>query len=165
MQITFGKYIEDFGNDWFWLATAGVEIAFARCLPALNELSQPEIGNFGAAVEHLKLIAATIADMATALKRMDENLDPVVFYRDFRPYLCGYTGKPFEKKGGLIFEGVSEHPWKLKGGSSAQSPAVHALDRVLGIRHPPAEQEFLDETLNDCIFFNNFLITKKLQTI
>lgn len=38
---------------------------------------------------------------------------------------------------GLIYEGVSEKPLHLSGGSAAQSTTYHAFDELLGIQHRP----------------------------
>lgn len=84
--------------------------------------------------------------MTIALNRMDEHVDPVVFYRDIRPFLGGYSGKAFAKTGGLVFEGVSERPFKLTGGTAAQSPSMQTLDILLGIRYPPAAEQFYEDS-------------------
>lgn len=147
-DIIVAKYIDAEDNTWFWVTHARVEVAFARCLPAVLALNVPSEEKCPIKMTNCcKLITTAIGDMVIALNSMHEHLDPVVFYRDIRPFLSGFSGKAFAKTGGLIMQGVSERPFNLKGGSAAQSPTLQTLDRVLGIGHLPEAQDTLDEAL------------------
>jgi indoleamine 2,3-dioxygenase len=69
---------------------------------------------------------------------MYEKCDPHIFYLRIRPFLAGW------ERTGIVYEGVSETPLKLNGGSAAQSSLIQAFDAGLGIEHlHPETRPFL----------------------
>ena len=101
---------------------------------------------------------ASYEELTEILLRTPEKCDPYIFYRRVRPYLTGWPDP------GIVYEGVSETPVKLAGGSAAQSSLFQAIDAALGISHehqdsrpfllamrghmPPKHRSFL-ETLDE----------------
>ncbi|KFQ37621.1 Indoleamine 2,3-dioxygenase 2, partial [Mesitornis unicolor] len=90
----------------------------------------------------LRELAEAIGDMSGALKRMHDYVDPAVFYTVIRIFLSGWKDNP-AVRAGLRYEGVSEEPLALSGGSAAQSTVLHAFDELLGIRHRQESAAFL----------------------
>ena len=66
--------------------------------------------------------------------KMFNNCDPEIFYNVLRPYLKG-SAENSDLPDGLLYEGVSEQPYKFFGGSAAQSSFIQLLDVFLGIKH------------------------------
>ena len=126
---------------WFVLVTVAVEAHGAAALPQLVRAQQAVVdGDANTVLDGLERIAAIIGRITGTLERMYEKCDPHVFYRSIRPFVAGWNPP------GLIYEGVSETPVMLAGGSAAQSSLVQALDAGLGVQHrSPDSQPFLLE--------------------
>ncbi|XP_064896860.1 indoleamine 2,3-dioxygenase 2 isoform X8 [Columba livia] len=90
----------------------------------------------------LRELAEAIGDMSTALGRMHDYVDPVVFYSVIRIFLSGWKDNP-ALPAGLLYQGVCEEPLAFSGGSAAQSTVLHAFDELLGIQHGPDSGAFL----------------------
>lgn len=165
MHMLHFKFVEDYGNDWFFLATIQVELEFAAAVtPLKNALLVSEgprlegkafisLASFQAAAmkdlaslrHNLHEIRNVIENMERALGRMGEKLKPDVFFNQFRFYLAGTIAGKYEDWGGLILEGVSDQPFKLIGGSAAQAAPIQCLDALLQIEHQPKSRDFLLE--------------------
>jgi indoleamine 2,3-dioxygenase len=69
--------------------------------------------------------------MTDILNDVRKGCDPVVFYRQIRPWLRGQESRPW------IFDGAEaaglKQPTELRGPSAGQSSIIHVLDIVLGI--------------------------------
>ncbi|NWU63118.1 I23O2 dioxygenase, partial [Pterocles burchelli] len=116
-------------------AVPGIK-AITRAIGAIPQL------NAGTLHRALQELADAIGDMSQALRRMHDHVDPAVFYTVIRIFLSGWRDNPAMPEG-LIYEGVSEEPMALSGGSAAQSTILHAFDELLGIRHSPESAAFL----------------------
>lgn len=81
----------------------------------------------------LNRFAIKIGELQSILVRMYEENIPAVFYQRVRRYLSGWYNDD-QIPGGLLY-GDESTPRKLAGGSAAQSPLIHCLDIVLGVRH------------------------------
>ena len=90
----------------------------------------------------LATITSAIGEMRDELAQLHEGCRPATFYHQHRPLLSGWKGNPSLPKG-LIYEGVSEEPVQLSGGSAAQSASLQLLDAGLGVVHHGEEGEFL----------------------
>ena len=90
----------------------------------------------------LATITSAIGEMREELAQLHEGCRPATFYHQHRPLLSGWKGNPGLPKG-LIYEGVSEEPIQLSGGSAAQSASLQLLDAGLGVLHHGEEGEFL----------------------
>ncbi|MEE2765303.1 MAG: hypothetical protein VX600_02285 [Candidatus Neomarinimicrobiota bacterium] len=128
---TLQNFLGGKDEDWFYLATVGVESAggtaintLFSCINAVRQ-DKPDI-----VVNTLRSLASIIQDMIFALEQMYEYCSPDIFYHKIRPFLTGWSD------GGIIYEGVSNDPKMFIGGSAAQSSLLQALDAGLGIAHP-----------------------------
>lgn len=126
-------------EQWFFTATTALEAIGA---PALKQLAIAKdavtAGNIGQLAERLTQTLDIFKAVNVALLRIYERCDPRIFYLRIRPWLAGYD------QSGIVFEGVSETPFKLNGGSAAQSSLIQAYDAALGIEHiHPESRPFL----------------------
>ncbi|KAM4749087.1 indoleamine 2,3-dioxygenase 2 [Rhinophrynus dorsalis] len=87
-------------------------------------------------------LVQSINKMNEALKLMNDYVDADVFYNTIRVFLSGWRDNPSMPEG-LIYEGVTEEPLMLSGGSAAQSSVFHVFDELLGIQHRPQSADFL----------------------
>jgi indoleamine 2,3-dioxygenase len=131
------------GSDeaWFILDTLAVEVDGGDAPTHLLGAQQAVHGDDPAALAaSLERLAASVARMDTALARMVEQCDPHIFYTRVRPYYSSWPAP------GLVYEGVSETPVALSGGSAGQSALIQALDAALGVRHTsPQSHPFIEE--------------------
>ncbi|MGE4249683.1 MAG: hypothetical protein AB7F09_09835 [Parvibaculaceae bacterium] len=127
MQVQFLGGVDE---DWFFMASLGVEIAGAPLLRAVHEVVEraQALDDNGLAVA-LDGVAADMDPVHRALTRMREWCDPHVFFHRVRPYLAGWPAP------GAVYEGVSDTPRIHVGGSAGQSSLIQALDAALGIDH------------------------------
>ncbi|MDJ0752896.1 MAG: DUF1864 family protein [Ardenticatenaceae bacterium] len=143
-------------EQWFFTSTTALEVIGAAALKPLVEVKKAiEAKSHSFIVEQLTFIAGVFEKVIAALERVYERCDPHIFYVRVRPFLAGWD------KDGLIFEGVSDEPFKLHGGSAAQSSLIQAFDAGLGIEHlhpetrpflnlmrrymPPAHRRFVED--------------------
>lgn len=115
---------------WFYMVTVAIEAEGGRVVQALLDaqvaaLNLDEEGAFFA----LQKLESSLTNMLATLNRMPEKCAPYVFYHRIRPYIASWP------EPGVVYEGVSETPYKLIGGSAAQSPLIQALDAGLDILH------------------------------
>jgi len=117
-------------EEWFYLATVGVEAAGAAILPALAD-AQSAVAHQDAGILESALtnIHAVLPKIQQAFERLFEHCDPYIFFHRIRPFLEGW------KAPGLIYEGVSDKPQQFVGGSAAQSSLLQSIDVGLGIEH------------------------------
>ena len=128
---TLQLFLGGLDEQWFYLATAAIEAAGAPSLLPLAIAQQAaEVGNRQVVAEQLEGIAGVITAIHDALQRITERCDPYIFFHRVRPFLTGWP------EPGVVYEGVSDRPFKFAGGSAAQSSLVQALDAGLGILHP-----------------------------
>ena len=126
-------------EQWFYTVTTALEAAGAPALPLLVEAKQAISSNDTAhIINALRQIEPILRKVLAVLMRMYEKCAPSIFFLRVRPYLAGW------ETDGLIFEGVSDTPLKLHGGSAAQSSLIQAYDAGLGITHTrPETRPFL----------------------
>ncbi|KAM6956563.1 indoleamine 2,3-dioxygenase 2-like [Aplochiton taeniatus] len=79
-------------------------------------------------------VAQSLKRMKDQFKLMHGHVDPTTFHGTFRIFLSGWRDNPM-LPGGLRYEGVSDKPVLLSGGSAAQSSAIQCFDALLSIRH------------------------------
>ncbi|MEP7384261.1 MAG: hypothetical protein ABI910_21470 [Gemmatimonadota bacterium] len=125
------QFLGGVDEDWFFIASMGVELAGAPLLPvvantdrASREGSDDEIAQLlGTFVDGMDAVQA-------ALLRVREWCDPGTYYLRLRPYVNGWPAP------GAVYEGVSEEPRRYLGGSAAQSSLLQSFDAMLGLAHP-----------------------------
>lgn len=113
-------------EDWFTVASLGVELAGAPLLASAHRAATAEGKDLR---DLLESIAAGMTAVLAALERMRCWCDPHVFYNRVRPYLAGWPAP------GVVYDGVSATPRVLAGGSAGQSSLIQSLDALLGIVH------------------------------
>ncbi|XP_048259227.1 myoglobin [Haliotis rufescens] len=137
------------GTEWFLKVSGLVELAFGKSGQAVqNVLDGAKANDKAKMASGFTDLTAAIGNMQTTLARMNENLTPEHFYNGVRPFLNGFGGPASPISGGLVYEGVSDKPVTMIGGSAAQSSTMQVLDGLLGITHSPEKQAFLDEIRN-----------------
>ncbi len=144
---------------WFYMVTVAIEAEGGRVVEALLDAqSAAATHDAEGALTALQKLEESLTTMVAILNRMPEKCEPFVFYHRIRPFIASWP------EPGVIYEGVSETPHKLIGGSAAQSPLIQALDAGLDIVHDserthsflmemrrymlPANCEFLDSLAN-----------------
>uniref|UniRef100_A0A665XD73 Indoleamine 2,3-dioxygenase 1 n=1 Tax=Echeneis naucrates TaxID=173247 RepID=A0A665XD73_ECHNA len=100
-----------------------------------------------------------------------DHVDPTVFHGTLRIFVSGWRDNPMLPRG-LLYDGVSNEPILLSGGSAAQSSAIQCFDGLLSIEHedetrtfvtrmrdymPPAHRQLI-ETLSDCPSLRHFIL-------
>ena len=127
MQVQFLGGVDE---DWFFMASLGVELAGAPLLPTVLAARDASIDADDAQLAALlETLASHMPAVRDALARVREWCDPHTYYLRVRPFLSGWPGS------GAVYEGVTETPLKYVGGSAGQSSLIQALDAVLGIDH------------------------------
>ena len=126
-------------EQWFFTATTALEATGAPALlPLVQAKAAAADGDVGRVTELLGVIQQVFSDVNVALLRIYEKCEPFIFYNRIRMFLTGWD------QTGILFEGVSETPFKMHGGSAAQSTLLQAYDAALGIEHlHPETQPFL----------------------
>ena len=118
-------------EDWFYLATVGVEsvggCAMSKLFSCLDAIKN---NKSNIVVTSLNDLASIIHEINLALERMYEHCRADIFYHRVRPFLKGWPDD------GIVYEGVNEEPKIFVGGSAAQSSLLQTLDAGLGITHP-----------------------------
>ncbi|WP_332767838.1 hypothetical protein [Phenylobacterium sp.] len=117
-------------EEWFYLASMGVELAGAPLLKSLHTavLASHE-GEDADVMVLLDRIADELGPVMSALQRMREWCDPHIFYHRVRNFVAGWPDP------GVIYEGVWPEPRKYIGGSAGQSSLIQAVDAALGVVH------------------------------
>jgi indoleamine 2,3-dioxygenase len=150
------QFLGGVDETWFYVANFDLELLAAPLLVAAH-------GAIGAAaredkdglLKHLGTIADGMPAVHVALERQREWTDPHVFFHRVRPFVTGWPAP------GVVYEGVSDEPRPLIGGSAGQSSVIQSLDAVLGVEHarpqtgiylrllrgymPPAHRRFVDD--------------------
>ncbi|XP_048761820.2 myoglobin-like isoform X2 [Ostrea edulis] len=130
--------------EWFAIVSAMIEYDFAPAITHIVEAISAADGNDVVVYKNsMAGIRDSIIKMRNTLSRMHDELDADVFYNVVRPYFNGWGGQDSPLPEGLIYEGVSEEPQKMIGGSNAQSSTLHLTDAALGIKHNNDITEYL----------------------
>lgn len=117
-------------EQWFYLIPAAMEARGAHALVAIVRAREAVAAErLDELADELESVATTVKALTAILSRTPEQCDPYIFYKRVRPYLTGWP------EPGIVYEGVSETPLKLAGGSAAQSSLFQAIDAAMGVRH------------------------------
>ncbi|XP_055518115.1 indoleamine 2,3-dioxygenase 1 [Leucoraja erinacea] len=127
----------------FFLVTLEVELAAVDGIKAIAAATEAIWRNEDDLMKTALLeMAESIRKMNKAFRKMDEYVDPAVFYGIIRLFLSGWKDNPACPEG-LVYEGVWEEPRQFSGGSAAQSSTLQSFDEFLGIRHSEESAKFL----------------------
>uniref|UniRef100_A0A8C6L5E5 Indoleamine 2,3-dioxygenase 1 n=1 Tax=Nothobranchius furzeri TaxID=105023 RepID=A0A8C6L5E5_NOTFU len=103
--------------------------------------------------------------------RCSDHVEPAAFHGTLRIFLSGWRDNPMLPRG-VLYEGVSNEPISLSGGSAAQSSSIQCFDALLCVQHegetgdfltrmrdymPPAHRQLI-ETLSVCRSLRDFVI-------
>lgn len=137
------------GPEWFVTVTVQIEIEFYQALINIIHGIEAVIDNDVIRLCNcLKKVEEAGNKMFEVLKRMNEKLTPDCFYYAMRPFLAGWGTEGSAIPDGLIYEGISEEPQKMIGGSAGQSSTIQTLDVGLGVEHNDDKQNFLETMRN-----------------
>ncbi|XP_063445140.1 indoleamine 2,3-dioxygenase 2-like isoform X2 [Mytilus trossulus] len=131
-------------SNWFFMVTARMEFDFAPAVKYIIEaIKAADTEDTEALIQNLVLIRQVILQMKETLKNMHELVSAEVFYDTLRPFLSGWGGEGSPFPDGLIYEGISEEPIQMSGGSAAQSSTLQCLDAAFSVQHETSIQTFL----------------------
>lgn len=157
---TIIRFLGGVDEDWFFVASMGVELAGAPLLPVVAAaVRASHAGSDTELTEALGQFAHGMGAVHAALERVREWCDPATYYLRVRPFVTGWP------QPGVVYEGVSDEPQRLIGGSAAQSALLQLFDAMLGVRHedhpagvylrtvrsfmPPPHRAFVEDTERD----------------
>ena len=83
--------------------------------------------NNSGVLEALRNLRTGLVTITSTFHEMPDFCDSDVYFHHVRPYLFGYDG--------VIFDGVSDSPRYLRGGSGAQSSVIPAVLGGMGLAH------------------------------
>ncbi|KAA8583678.1 hypothetical protein FQN60_014886 [Etheostoma spectabile] len=117
-------------------------------------------------------VTQSLKKMKETFKLMHNHVDPTAFHGTLRIFVSGWRDNPMLPRG-LLYEGVSNEPILLSGGSAAQSSTIQCFDALLCIQHedetrsfltrmreymPPAHRQLI-ETLSVCPSLRDFILS------
>lgn len=157
---TLIQFLGGVDEDWFFVASMGVELAGAPLLPVVADAVRASRGGSDAELtQALEVFAHGMQAVHAALEQVRAWCDPATYYLRVRPFVTGWPHP------GVIYEGVSEEPRRLIGGSAAQSALLQLFDAMLGVHHadhpagsylrtvrsymPPPHRAFVEDTERD----------------
>ena len=130
---TLVQFLGGVDEEWFFIASMGVELAGAPLLPiAAAAVTASHHGADAELSVLLEQFAAGMDAVHVALSRIREWSDPHTYYLRVRPFLAGWPTP------GVVYEGVSETPRRYIGGSAAQSSLIQLFDALMRLSHPDA---------------------------
>lgn len=120
-------------EEWFYLIMVAIEGEGGKIIDSILKIEERMGQNqIEEVTDFLDDIAQSMEKIIQILSRLPERCDPRVFWTVLRPYLSGWVNDRFN---GLLYEGVSESPMMLTGGSAAQSSLFPTIDAAFGIEH------------------------------
>ncbi|XP_026165857.1 indoleamine 2,3-dioxygenase 2-like isoform X2 [Mastacembelus armatus] len=127
----------------FFIVSLLVEMAAgAGITGALEVMHARKTSNITGIHKGLVKVAESLKKMNETFKLMHEHVDPTVFHGTLRIFVSGWRDNPMLPRG-LLYEGVSNEPILLSGGSAAQSSAIQCFDALLSIHHEDDAGTFL----------------------
>ncbi len=124
------QFLGGVDEDWFFIASMGVELAGAPLLPVVAQLvSHSRAGSDAELAVLLEQFAQGMDAVHTALETVRTWCDPATYYLRVRPFVTGWP------QPGVLYEGVSHEPRRYIGGSAGQSALLQLFDAALGVRH------------------------------
>lgn len=138
------QFLGGVDEDWFFIASMGVELAGAPLLPIVA--ASDHASRFADDNALVALIGRFVDGMTavhTALERVRLWCDPHTYYHRVRPFVSGWPAP------GVIYEGVWSEPRRYLGGSAAQSSLIQLFDALFGIAHPDSPAGSYLRTVRD----------------
>lgn len=124
------QFLGGVDEDWFFIASMGVELAGAPLIPVMVDAVQASRdGDDERLTQRLTTFRDGMGDVHRAMEHVRTWCHPATYYLRARPFVAGWP------KPGVIYEGVSEEPQRHIGGSAGQSSLFQLFDVVLGVQH------------------------------
>jgi indoleamine 2,3-dioxygenase len=127
------QFLGGVDEDWFFIASMGVELAGAQLLPIV---AAADAASHNGDDEQLRTLIEQFVDgmaaVQAALERVRVWCDPTTYYHRVRPFVSGWPAP------GVLYEGVWDEPRRYIGGSAAQSSLLQLFDGLFGVVHPDA---------------------------
>lgn len=154
------QFLGGVDEDWFFIASMGVELAGAPLLPVVaSAVAYSRQGSDSELASTLEQFVGGMHAVQAALEHVRTWCDPSTYYLRVRPFVAGWP------QPGVIYEGVSAEPRRYIGGSAAQSALLQLFDAMLGVHHadapaggylravrgymPPPHRAFVEDTERD----------------
>ncbi|XP_070697690.1 indoleamine 2,3-dioxygenase 2-like [Pempheris klunzingeri] len=157
----------------FFIVSLLVELAASSGITgALEVMHAMKISDLIGIQKGLFKVTQSLKKMKETFKLMHNHVDPTTFHGTLRIFVSGWRDNPMLPRG-LLYEGVSNEPMLLSGGSAAQSSAIQCFDALLSIQHedetgafltrmrdymPPAHRQLI-ETLSVCPSLRDFILS------
>uniref|UniRef100_UPI0037E94824 indoleamine 2,3-dioxygenase 2-like n=1 Tax=Semicossyphus pulcher TaxID=241346 RepID=UPI0037E94824 len=134
----------------FFIVSQLVEMAANSGITgALEVIHAMKISDLIGIQKGLANVTHSLRKMKETFKLMHNHVDPTVFHGKLRIFLSGWQGNPLLPRG-LLYEGVSDEPIFLSGGSAAQSSTIQCFDALLCIQHEDETDAYLTR-MRDCM--------------
>uniref|UniRef100_A0A668U2T8 Indoleamine 2,3-dioxygenase 1 n=1 Tax=Oreochromis aureus TaxID=47969 RepID=A0A668U2T8_OREAU len=147
----------------FFIVSLLVEMAASPGIMVISDLTGIKNG--------LIKVTQSLKKMKENFKFMHNHVEPAAFHGKLRIFVSGWRDNPMLPRG-VLYEGVSDEPILLSGGSAAQSSAIQCFDALLCIQHeeetafltrmrdymPPAHRQLI-ETLSVCPPLRDFILS------
>ncbi|XP_020494857.1 indoleamine 2,3-dioxygenase 2-like [Labrus bergylta] len=158
----------------FFIVSQLVEMAASSGVTGVLEVMHAmKISDLSGVQRGLNKVTQSLKRMKETFKLMHNHVDPTLFHGKLRLFLSGWRDNPLLPCG-LLYEGVSDEPIFLSGGSAAQSSAIQCFDALLCIRHEdetgafltrmrdymPTAHRHLIETLSVGPFLRDFILSR-----
>lgn len=122
-------------EEWFYLIMVAIEHVGGSIINCILNADKYIYENDSLALTLvLDKMDDHLIEICKIIVRMKDRCEPEVFWNVFRPYLSGWKSND-DLPTGLVYEGVSEKPLELYGGSAAQSSLFAVIDSSLGVTH------------------------------
>ncbi|XP_041803466.1 indoleamine 2,3-dioxygenase 2-like isoform X2 [Chelmon rostratus] len=133
----------DMNIGGFFIVSLLVEMAASSGITgALEVMHAMKISDLIGIRKGLVKVTQSLKKMKETFKLMHSHVDPTAFHGTLRIFVSGWRDNPMLPRG-LLYEGVSNEPILLSGGSAAQSSAIQCFDALLCIQHEDETGAFL----------------------
>ncbi|XP_033957338.1 indoleamine 2,3-dioxygenase 2-like [Pseudochaenichthys georgianus] len=127
----------------FFIVSLLVEMAASSGITgALEVMHAMKISDLSSLQRGLVKVTQSLKKMKETFKLMHNHVDATAFHGTLRIFVSGWRDNPMLPRG-LLYEGVSNEPILLTGGSAAQSSALQCYDALLCIQHDDETGAFL----------------------
>ncbi|XP_054885671.1 indoleamine 2,3-dioxygenase 2-like [Poeciliopsis prolifica] len=157
----------------FFMVSLLVEMAASSGITgSLEVMHAMKISDIIGIQKGLIKVTQSLKKMKETFQLMHNHVEANAFHGTLRIFVSGWRDNPMLPRG-LLYEGVSNEPVLLSGGSAAQSSAIQCFDALLCIQHegetgafltrmrdymPPAHRQLI-ETLSVCPSLRDFITT------
>ncbi|HEY0929242.1 MAG TPA: hypothetical protein VGE27_04935, partial [Gemmatimonas sp.] len=124
------RFLGGVDEDWFFIASMGVELAGAPLIPvSVEAVARAVEGSDDELATTLATFAGAMPQVHRAMEHVRTWCDPSTYYLRVRPFVSSWP------QPGVVYEGVSDEPRRYIGGSAGQSALLQLFDAMLGVHH------------------------------